>query len=263
LLLVAAVAAAPAQAADAADPGLSPTTVGGAINPPPNPVDSGQTTPTAQDNTAASNQTTSTTGGNGGSATGGNAGPSQAGDGSGSHGGNAFANGGNAESHSNLENEQSNQISGRHGSGPDYGGSGDRWGGGRGGHDSFVLETTKPRHPARAAAARNHTRFPPPVRFAAASPVTRLEANERRGRETAKASPLSGGPPGHDGRLPGQNPFFSLLSGPGSSGAGLMLLLLAVLASSILLPSQRSEAFRTPTAAWRPLAYVPPIELPG
>ena len=69
-----------------------------------------------QENTATNTQTTTTTGGNGGSATGGNAGPVQVvGDGSeaGSFGGSAYANGGDAESESSLENEQSNQISGR------------------------------------------------------------------------------------------------------------------------------------------------------
>src|SRR3954469_26005123 len=162
-MLVAAPAAAPAQATDTGV-GLSPTTVdtlsagygnnagGGATTPPPNPVDNSQSAPTAQDNTATNSQATRTTAGKGGSAAGGTAGPSRAaGDGSGSHGGNAYANGGNAESHSNFENEQSNQIGGGHSSGPGNGGGGDRWGGGRGGHDGFVLETTKPRHPARAA----------------------------------------------------------------------------------------------------------------
>jgi hypothetical protein len=87
--------------------------------------------------------------------------------------------------------------------------------------------------------------------------------NEPRGHETAKASPSGGGLPGYDGRLPGHNPFFNLLSGTGSAGAGLILLLLAVLGASIALPNNRFKAFRTPTVTWRPLAYVPPIELPG
>src|SRR4051812_41632362 len=75
-----------------------------------------------QSNTATNTQTTTTTGGNGGSATGGNAGPTQVvGDGSqaSSQGGDAYANGGYAESDSSLENEQSNQISGRDSSGSD------------------------------------------------------------------------------------------------------------------------------------------------
>jgi hypothetical protein len=69
-----------------------------------------------QDNTSINAQTTTTTGGNGGTATGGHAGPVQVvGDNSEaySYGGDAYANGGDAESHSSLENEQSNQISGR------------------------------------------------------------------------------------------------------------------------------------------------------
>jgi hypothetical protein len=76
-----------------------------------------------QENTATNTQTTTTTGGNGGTATGGNAGPSQVvGDGSqgGSFGGDAKANGGDAESQSSLENEQSNQISGRDSFGEGY-----------------------------------------------------------------------------------------------------------------------------------------------
>ena len=69
-----------------------------------------------QENTATNTQTSSATAGNGGSATGGNAGPVQVvgddAEGS-SYGGNAYANGGDAEAANSLENEQSNQISGR------------------------------------------------------------------------------------------------------------------------------------------------------
>jgi hypothetical protein len=85
----------------------------------------------------------------------------------------------------------------------------------------------------------------------------------RGGPETGKASPLNGGLPGHGGQLPSQNFFFNLLSGSVGGGTGLLLLLLAVLGASIALPNHRFKAFRTPTATWRPLAYVPPIELPG
>jgi hypothetical protein len=77
-----------------------------------------------QENTATNTQTATATAGAGGSATGGNAGPVQAvGNGSrgGSYGGNAYANGGDAEAHNSLENEQSNQISGRDSSGSGYG----------------------------------------------------------------------------------------------------------------------------------------------
>src|SRR5947207_6121 len=69
-----------------------------------------------QNNTATNTQTTTTTGGNGGTATGGNGGPVQVvGNHSkaGSYGGDAKANGGDAESHSRLDSGQSNQISGR------------------------------------------------------------------------------------------------------------------------------------------------------
>ncbi len=73
-----------------------------------------------QDNTATSTQSATATGGAGGTATGGNAGPVQVvGNGSqgGSYGGDAYANGGDAEAYNSLENEQSNQISGRDSSG--------------------------------------------------------------------------------------------------------------------------------------------------
>jgi hypothetical protein len=69
-----------------------------------------------QDNTATNTQTTTTNGGNGGTATGGNGGPVQVvGDNKEaySYGGDAYANGGDAESWTSLKNEQSNQISGR------------------------------------------------------------------------------------------------------------------------------------------------------
>src|SRR5215207_6430241 len=68
-----------------------------------------------QENTATNTQDTTTTGGPGGSATGGTSGPSEAvGDGAeaSSEGGEANANGGDAEANVELENEQSNAISG-------------------------------------------------------------------------------------------------------------------------------------------------------
>jgi hypothetical protein len=94
-----------------------------------------------QSNTATNTQTTTTTGGNGGTATGGNAGPSQVvGDDSegGSFGGDAYANGGDAESDSSLENEQSNQVSGRDSSGSDYHGSDETMSESIGGNNSAV-----------------------------------------------------------------------------------------------------------------------------
>ena len=69
-----------------------------------------------QTNTATNTQTATATGGAGGSASGGYAGPSQVvGDDheGGTYGGDAWANGGHAEASNSLENEQSNQLSGR------------------------------------------------------------------------------------------------------------------------------------------------------
>ena len=80
-----------------------------------------------QENTATNTQSATATAGAGGTATGGNAGPVQVvGNGSqgGSYGGNANANGGDAEAHNSLENEQSNQISGRDSSSESYVGEG-------------------------------------------------------------------------------------------------------------------------------------------
>ncbi len=80
-----------------------------------------------QENTATNTQSATATGGAGGSATGGNAGPVQVvGNGSqgGSYGGNAYANGGDAEASNSLENEQSNQISGRDSASGSYVGEG-------------------------------------------------------------------------------------------------------------------------------------------
>jgi hypothetical protein len=266
-LLLTAIAAAPARADDTVGTVLSATTVGsppGSYGDTTAPPDNSQTTPTAQQgNTATNTQTATATGGAGGSATGGNAGPSQvAGNSSqgGSNGGNAYANGGNAESHNSLENEQSNQTSGRDRSGSGFSGSG-RYD--SGGPDTFVLETTKERGSGGAAARRNHARSPGHFGLGTAGRATRLEAKMRAGHETGKASPLTGGLPGHGGQLPGQNPFFNLPSGSGGAGTGLLLLLLAVLGASIALPNHRFKAVRTPTLPWRPLAYVPPIELPG
>ncbi len=259
-LLLTALAAAPARADETVGTVLSATTVG---SPPASygdttaPPDNSQTTPTAQQsNTATNTQTAAATGGAGGSATGGNAGPSQFG----SNGGNAYANGGDAAAHNSLENEQSNQTSGRDRSGSGFSGSGRYHSGAQ---DTFVLETNKERGSGGAAARRNHARSPGHFRLGTAGRVIRPEAEMRAGHETGKASPLNGGLPGHGGQLPGQNPFFNLLSGSGGAGTGLLLLLLAGLGASIALPNHRFKAFRTPTLPWRPLAYVPPIELPG
>jgi hypothetical protein len=69
-----------------------------------------------QENTATNTQTATAPGGAGGTATGGNAGPVQVVGNSSqgaSYGGDAYANGGDAEVYNNLENEQSNVLSGR------------------------------------------------------------------------------------------------------------------------------------------------------
>jgi hypothetical protein len=265
-LLVSALASAPALANNTVGTVLSAAAVGsppasgggGAVTPPPSPAgttsppDNAQPAPTAQQGNAATNtQTTTATGGGGGKATGGNAGSSHGA----SHGGIAYANGGNAESYSSLDNRQSNQTSGRHSSGPGYSG--------QVGQDVFVLKAAKRRGSGGAAAPRNHAKSPGAVALGAANRAARPEVNVPRDRDTAKASPSGGGLAGYGGELPGHNPFFNLLSGSGGAGAALILLLLAVLGASIALPNYRFKAFRTPTVTWRPLAYVPPIELPG
>jgi hypothetical protein len=260
-LLVAALAAAPARADDTVGTVPSSTAVG---SPPTSygdttaQPDSSQPTPTAtQTNTATNSQTATATGGAGGSATGGNAGPSQVA----SDGGDAYANGGSAESHNSLENKQSSQISGRDS-------SGSRFSGNRryesDGQDTFVIESTKGRGSDRAAARTNHARSRGDRESGTAGRAIQRETKERGGRETGNASALDdGGVPANGGQLPSQNPFFSLLSSSGGAGTGLLLLLLAVLGAAIALPKERLDAFRTPAVPWRPLAYVSPIELPG
>jgi hypothetical protein len=262
-LLVAALAAAPARADDTVGMVPSATTVGSSpasYGDTTAPSDISESTSTApQTNTATNTQTATATGGAGGSATGGNAGPSQvADDGSqgGSYGGDAYANGGRAESHNSLGNKQSNQISGRDSSS----------GNGRyvsDGQDTFALESTKGRGSDRAAARTKRARSRGHSESGTAGRVIRRESIGRGGHETGKAPPLDDGLPGHGGQLPSQNPFFSLLSGSGGAGTGLLLLLLAVLSALIALPNHRFKAFRAFTAPWRPSAYVSPIELPG
>ena len=96
------------------------------------------------------------------------------------------------------------------------------------------------------------------------SHAKQIEAEARQSNEMAQATDIGSGPPGSGIPLPGQNPFFNLLSGPGGIAAGMMLAsMLAVLGAAFLLPRDRLRAFRMPTVTWRPLAYVPPIELPG
>jgi hypothetical protein len=247
VLLVAALAAGPAAADDTA---IAPPLSAGSAAPP----DDGQATATApQSNSTTSTQTATATGGAGGTATGGSAGPSQGAGGT-SQGGNAYANGGQAGSHNSVENKQSNQNSSGSGGGTRYG-SGDG--------DTFVVETPKKQGSDRAAARKSHARSSKRLGPATAGRTAPLDAKTRSGHESGKASQSDGALPGHGRQLPGQNPFFNLLSGSGGAGTGLVLLLLAVLGMSIALPRRHFKAFRTPAVPWRPLAYVPPIELPG
>ena len=249
-VLVASLAAAPARADStvvtvplATTAGSPPTSSGDATAPPDS-----QSTPTAPQSTTTTNtQSATATGGAGGSATGGNAGPSQAG--GDSHRGDAFANGGRAESQNSIESKQSN---------PDDSGS---HSGGNGrfasdGQDTFVVKTPKGGGSTSATARAHRARSREHSEPGTARVVIRGEAKERGGHETGKASPSDGGLPGHGGQLPSQDPFFSLMSGSGGAGTGLLMLLLAVLGASIALPRHRFNALRTPAIAWRPLAYV-------
>jgi len=131
------------------------------------------------------------------------------------------------------------------------------------GQDTFIVDKTAAGHDD-SAAATIRSRFGGLILLGASSHAKEIEAKARRSNETAKVSALGGGPPGPGHQLPGQNPFFNLLSGPGGIAANLMLAgLLAVLGAAFVLPRDRLRALRMPTATWRPLAYVPPIELPG
>jgi hypothetical protein len=216
----------------------------------------------SQNNTATNKQTTTTTGGNGGTAAGGKAGPAEgvgSGSQSSSRGGTASANGGRAESHTSLVNEQSSHTSGQAGSGAEQGVTRH---GNPGGRDRFAVE--KRGSTGGAGIPTSIARYPALFGQAVGDTVTALEAMERLAHEAAMASPMGGGLPGHPSPVPSQNPFFSLLNSPGSADAGLvMLVLFAVLAASFTLQKQSFSALRMPADVWRPLAYVPPIELPG
>jgi hypothetical protein len=282
-LLVAALAATPAWADDTGGTGPSPTTVdsppasdgnsGGAVTPPPNPTDtttpggSGGATPTAPQDPPPpppADPTPPADTGHGSGSDPGGSGSTTPVDRAPSHSGSGDSSGTSSSSASGSSTPTGSTPSGPAITPPTdptaTGYPGD-WGG----QDTFLLD-------ARGSGGTGgpptgggyHSRFAGLFGLGVASRATRIEARERRGQQTAKVSPLGGGPPGQGGRLPSQNPFFNLLSGPGGAGAGLLLLsLLAVLGAAIALPSERSKAFRTPTAPWRPLAYVPPIELPG
>jgi hypothetical protein len=130
------------------------------------------------------------------------------------------------------------------------------------GQDTFTVSKTATKHSGGATTVRR--RFAGLFLLGASTQATRTEAKARRAHETAKVSEIGGGPPKPGNPLPSQNPFFNLLSGPGGIAASLMLAsMLAVLGAAFVLPRDRLRAFRTPTVTWRPLAYVPPIELPG
>ena len=132
------------------------------------------------------------------------------------------------------------------------------------GQDTFVIDkaTTAAREGAGLKTVQR--RFAGLILLGASTKATRVEAQARRAHETAAISEIGSGPPMPGIPLPGDNPFFNLLSGPGGIAAGLMLAgMLAVLGAAFVLPRDRLRVFRMPTVTWRPLAYVPPIELPG
>jgi hypothetical protein len=284
-LIVAAVAAAPAWADDTGGGATvvetpSPGDGGsGAVTPPPNPdpgptTDTGGSTPTTTDGSpsAADPIPPADTGNGSGTDPGGSANTTPADDFSGSgddktqkrspvHDQSSDS---SSASSSPASTAPSTTAAGSPGDGgpptdPATGYQGE-WAG----QDSFLVDATSPTDSGGAAAGGYHGRFSGLFAFGAASRASRLEAKARRGHDTAKVSALGGGTPGGGGQLPGQNPFFNLLSGPGGAAAGMMLMsLLAVLGASIALPRNRLNRFRTPTVTWSPLAYVPPIELPG
>jgi outer membrane biosynthesis protein TonB len=130
------------------------------------------------------------------------------------------------------------------------------------GQDTFIVSKTVTKRDGGVTTVRR--RFAGLFLLGSSTKATRSEAKARRAHETAKVSAIGGGPPKPGDPLPSQNPFFNLLSGPSGIAAGLMMAsMLAVLFAAFVFPRDRSTAFRTPRATWSPLAYVPPIELPG
>jgi hypothetical protein len=104
----------------------------------------------------------------------------------------------------------------------------------------------------------------PRLLFGAAAPALHDRDGARRGGRIAKASPIGTGLrlPGAPGN--GRNPFFSLFSGTGGASTSLLLSgLIALLAAFLVVSPRGTRAIRTAASAWRPSAYVPPIELPG
>ena len=101
------------------------------------------------------------------------------------------------------------------------------------------------------------------VLFHAGGAAAKLEAAQRRSNDAAEASAIGGSaPPGALGS--GTNPFFSLFSGGGGGGSAVILLfLLGIIAVWRIVPPDLTKAFLSPTATWRPSAYIPPIQHPG
>ena len=132
------------------------------------------------------------------------------------------------------------------------------------GQDTFVVSEGPGLVEDDAGVPTVSGRFGGMLLVGATSRAKQIEAEARKSNAIAQVTAGGSGPPGPGNPLPGQNPFFNLLSGPGGAGAGLLLAsVLAVLGAVFLLPRDRLRAFRMPTVTWRPLAYVPPIELPG
>jgi hypothetical protein len=146
----------------------------------------------------------------------------------------------------------------RGGQPPGHAGSGDR-----------ISTDDLTRTPSSSTATRDPVKKPQgSVRGQDRSVVDRQGRRDRRGsaakRRHAVDNGSRGGSPGFGSQLPSRNPSFSLHTSPGGAAAGLALAgMLAVLGAAFVLPRDRSRIFRMPTATWRPLAYVPPIELPG
>ena len=95
-----------------------------------------------------------------------------------------------------------------------------------------------------------------------ASPVERNRRSDVN--PPSRAEPMSAGGSGPGGPGPGQGPSLGLFGAAGGSGAGMALLtLLGMACGWLLLAPRPKRACLTPTAMWRPSAYVPPIDRPG
>src|SRR5262249_25109824 len=119
------------------------------------------------------------------------------------------------------------------------------------GQDTFVVDRAK-RRVTRALAALRGSRGALARLFVlhAVSRASGLVVKARRDHDVAQAKPV-GGLPGPSDQLPGRNPFFNLLSGPGGSAAGLALAgIFAILGGALVLARDRSRRFRMPTVTW-------------